>query len=313
MRQIIQIIGILMLMTSSNCSNKLDTPNYLLTYNELSDYAFETMTLDNGIHLNYRIQGNPNGRNIVLIHGGGDSQGVWDAWIDSLKTEFKIITFDLPGHGLSDPLPNNDYSISKFVEYTELFVHKLKLRDFVIGGHSFGGETALKYVLANPDKATKMILVSPGGFIQAYESAATEQIKNLTDEQVKQYYFPEFRGTKEEYKEGFKDYYFNLNSLTDESLTRLYKLSRYDKNQGAVTQFNINHLRNDMNLDHLATIDIPVLLLWGKDDKIVIVETAKKFQEGISNIELIEYENVGHMVQEENASLSVNDVLKFLD
>lgn len=285
---------------------------YYLSYNQLSKYAFETLELKNGLKINYRIQGNPNGKNLLLIHGGGDSQSVWDIWLDSLKSDYRIITFDLPGHGLSDPLPNADYSISKFVEYTKSVVDGLNLSNFILGGHSFGGETALYYVLANPGKVQKLLLVCPGGFIQDYEREAGRQITHLTDKQVEQYYFPEFRGSKEEYKKGFKDYYYNINRFSDESLTRMYMLSRYDKNRKAVTQFNINHLRNDKDIENLNTISIPTLLLWGKNDKILFVKTAEKFKAEIQHVDLILYDQVGHMLQEEHPQ-SINDVLHFLE
>jgi pimeloyl-ACP methyl ester carboxylesterase len=298
------------------CSKKSEETtkrSYYLSYSELSVYAFESLDICNGLKINYRVQGNLNGRDIIFIHGGGDSQGTWDSWVDSLKDKYRIITFDLPGHGLTDPLPGNDYSISKFVEYTEIVVDRLNISDFVIVGHSFGGETAVNYVLKNPGKAIKMVLLAPGGFIQENEREASKQMVGLTDEQVKQYFFPEFTGTKMEFKKGFKDYYFNMSNMTEETLTRLYNLGRYKKNRGAVAQFNINHLRNDKDFDNLHLINIPTQVLWGKEDKIVVVETAYKFKKGIKNTEVILYDNVGHMIHEEKPEKIISDAVSFIN
>ncbi len=302
---------------SYGCSKKNEKKStkssYYLSYSELSAYAFESLDIGNGLRINYRVQGNLKGKDILFIHGGGDSQGTWDRLANSLKDKYRIITFDLPGHGLTDPLPGNDYSISKFVEYTEIVVERLNVSDFVIVGHSFGGETAVNYVFKNPGKAKTMVLLAPGGFIQPYEREASGQIAGLTDEQVKQYYFPEFTGTKEEFKRGFKDYYFNMDDMTDETLTRLYNIGRYKKNRGAVAQFNVNHLRDDKDFENLHIIEIPTLILWGKRDKIVAVETANRFKREIKEAEVILYDNVGHMIHEEESEKVISDVESFIN
>lgn len=52
-----------------------------LSYQQLSLYSYDTLTLPDGKKINYLIEGAPNGLPIVLIHGGGDSI---DAWNDNL-------------------------------------------------------------------------------------------------------------------------------------------------------------------------------------------------------------------------------------
>ena len=135
-----------------------------LDRDELAQYAYSTLQLPDGMSVNYRIQGRADGVPLLLIHGGGDSLDTWQMWADRLKGDYKIITVDLPGHGLTDPDPERAYGRWLFARFTRDFADALGLDSFVIGGNSYGGETALRFVIDNPGRASAMILVSSGGY-----------------------------------------------------------------------------------------------------------------------------------------------------
>ena len=56
--------------------------------------------MPNGAHIHYRDQGDPNGEPIVLVHGFGASLFDWTPWVARLGPRYRIISLDLPGHGL---------------------------------------------------------------------------------------------------------------------------------------------------------------------------------------------------------------------
>ena len=67
---------------------------------------------DDGIHLNVRETGNPQGRPVLFIHGFAQSHGSWTRQMDSvaLQRDLRMIAFDLRGHGDSDkPLTKEAY------------------------------------------------------------------------------------------------------------------------------------------------------------------------------------------------------------
>lgn len=70
------------------------------------------------------------------------------------------------------------------------------------------------------------------------------------------------------------------------------------------------HLQERMK--HVMTIRCPTLILWGKQDKWIPIEYAHRLQPLIYNSQLIEYDNLGHIPQEENPSLTVADTIAFL-
>jgi hypothetical protein len=53
---------------------------------------------------------------IVLIHGTSASLHTWEGWVAALKDDRRVITFDLPGFGLTGPSPDGDYTIAAYVQ-----------------------------------------------------------------------------------------------------------------------------------------------------------------------------------------------------
>ncbi|HXQ21527.1 MAG TPA: alpha/beta fold hydrolase, partial [Candidatus Acidoferrales bacterium] len=57
--------------------------------------------LPGGVRIHYQETGNAAARPVVLLHGFGDSFTSWEGWVPVLSTEYRVITLDLPGHGLT--------------------------------------------------------------------------------------------------------------------------------------------------------------------------------------------------------------------
>src|SRR5580693_7155865 len=63
--------------------------------------ASHFVDLPGDIHLHYQDDGSPTAPVIVLVHGFGDSFTSWEGWVRDLKDQFRLISIDLPGHGLT--------------------------------------------------------------------------------------------------------------------------------------------------------------------------------------------------------------------
>src|SRR6185503_9403206 len=77
------------------------------------------LELPGGATAHYRDQGNASGPVLVLLHGSNASLHTWEPWVKILGDEFRIVTVDLPGHGLT--IAKNDESftaesMAKFVD-----------------------------------------------------------------------------------------------------------------------------------------------------------------------------------------------------
>ena len=64
-----------------------------------------------GVPLRYRVEGS--GPALLLIHSLYFDMGMWDGWAPKLADRFRVIRFDMTGHGLTGPEPNGDYSMAR--------------------------------------------------------------------------------------------------------------------------------------------------------------------------------------------------------
>jgi pimeloyl-ACP methyl ester carboxylesterase len=96
-----------------------------------------------GGRIHYSDSGN--GIVIVLLHGYLESSEVWNGFAEKLKSEFRIISVDLPGHGLSD-VYGELHSMEFMATAVKDLVENLELNKVFLVGHSLGGYVALAFL-----------------------------------------------------------------------------------------------------------------------------------------------------------------------
>ena len=99
-------------------------------------------------------QGSP----LVLIHGGGADHRMWREQVDYFKKEYKVVVYDIRGHGRSNFEENDRPDINDL----EILADELGLKKINLAGLSLGAILALDFALANPARVEKLILLSPG-------------------------------------------------------------------------------------------------------------------------------------------------------
>ena len=85
---------------------------------------------------------------IVLLHGTSSSLHTWDGWAQELKSNRRVIRFDLPGFGLTGPSPDGDYRIERYVRFVAAMLDELGISHCVLAGNSSapGGGASEKLV-----------------------------------------------------------------------------------------------------------------------------------------------------------------------
>lgn len=86
---------------------------------------------------------------IVLVHDGGRSAQDWEQVAQQLAAEYRVVTFDLRGHGLSAPM-GLFWSFDDAVEQVQIIVGSLDLRWPAVVGHGLGGLVATLYAARTP-------------------------------------------------------------------------------------------------------------------------------------------------------------------
>jgi 3-oxoadipate enol-lactonase len=115
----------------------------------------------NGTRLYYETAGS--GNPVVLIHGFGSDSRVWDAQFKAFSEQYLVLRYDIRGHGKSAVPSNEPYTHA--ADLNALLKH-LNLPQAHIIGQSLGGEIALDFALACPEKTASLILAdaSLGGY-----------------------------------------------------------------------------------------------------------------------------------------------------
>ena len=111
-----------------------------------------------GIEMNYYEQGS--GRPMILIHGLSGNTTRWDRTVPILAKSYRVVTYDLRGHGLSQKTPDLDCSFPSHVQDLAGLMDALGIDRAVIAGHSMGGMIAQHFALEYPQRVERMILVA---------------------------------------------------------------------------------------------------------------------------------------------------------
>lgn len=114
----------------------------------------------------YFADGPADARPVVLLHGDGmDSASVaWKEAFPALAAEYRVYAPDLPGHGGSDPVPEDETpDVTYYVDVVKAFLSALDVREATLVGISLGGGVALEYTLETPARVSGLVLVDSYG------------------------------------------------------------------------------------------------------------------------------------------------------
>jgi 3-oxoadipate enol-lactonase len=111
----------------------------------------------NDVLLHYRLHGRSDAPALVLVNSLGTDARIWDAVIERLAPQYRILSYDKRGHGLSDA-PPGDYSLDQHVGDLAGLVAHCGLDRFALMGVSVGGLIAQGYALAHPEQVTSLVL-----------------------------------------------------------------------------------------------------------------------------------------------------------
>ena len=264
--------------------------------------------LPNGTRAHVRDRGPRDALALVLIHGSNASLYTWEPWAKRLSDKFRVITVDLPGHGLTGAAPNRDYTQEGMVKFIDEVADILGLHRFAIGGNSMGGRASVLFTIKHPERVTHLVLVDSGGLPTkqveptplAYRlmglPVANRLLLHITPRSL--------------VINGLKSAIVHKDIITDEMIDRYWDFIRMDGTREAT--ITRGRIRDNRIRDDIPNIKTPTLILWGEDDRTIPVEAAYAFHAAIAGSKLVVYANTGHVPQEEVADESAADVRAFL-
>lgn len=265
--------------------------------------------LPSGAHVHYRDQGQKNALPLVLLHGSNASLHTWEPWVAELGDQFRLISVDLPAHGLTGAVPGDDYSQAGMTKFVDEFTRAIKVERFALAGNSMGGGVAARFAVDHPERVTHLILLDAGGLPSktprdpglAFRIAATPVLQNLIL----------FVTPRRLLEDGLKKAIVDDALVTPEMVDRYWELNRREGTRAAtLKRFQTP---NDGYLEQNVTkIAAPTLILWGDLDTLVPRDVGESYNAAIKGSRLIVYKNVGHLPMEEVPEQSARAVREFL-
>ena len=271
------------------------------TYPESEFLTFE------GMDVHYRVTGN--GPVLVLIHGVASSLQTWEGWHSELSDNFTVISFDVPGFGLTGPHPDDDYSVNMYMGLIDRLLDNLEVDSCYMAGNSFGGFLTWNYALHDSSRLKKIVLIDAAGYNanREIENSGFKLAMNPWTKSISHRITPYFL-----VKKSVEDVYGDKSLVTDKTVQRYYDLMLREGNREAFSEILNNLHSGKVNPDLIGNIRQPALIIWGSDDRIIDSEDAFRFRNAIKNSRIIVYPEVGHIPMEEMPGISAGDAKKFL-
>ena len=238
-------------------------------------------------------------KTIVLLHGLGASAERWsELW--PLLTKYNVVIPDLIGFGYSEK-PLIEYTVEFFIRSLEEFFKEMQIHKPIIIGSSFGGQLALEYSLTHKDFFEKIILVSPAGTLEKPTYV------------LSQYIFSGLYPTTENVHRAFEMMANNKEYVVDLATVKDYVNRMRLPNAKYSLISTLLAMRKDQSLrKRLAEIDIPTLVIWGRNDTTIPVENIEYFKQ-MPNGKTLIMEECGHTPYVEKPFEFYQIIEKFID
>ena len=261
-----------------------------------------------GVRVHYVVAGT--GSPVLLLHGLGASVATWRDNIGPLSERFQVVALDLPGHGDSAK-PDIDYEPEAMSRFVADFVEATGLGSPTVVGNSVGGALGLMMALQSPVIVSALVLVSSaslGREVSKYlRLASLPGIGGLMEGGG-------VRGTRFMMKKVFHDPKFVQEALLDE-LWRTRQLPGAKEAVGRVLRRTVG-LRGVRSryvlLDRLEMVQAPVMIVWGREDRVLPVDHAYCAAQALPGARLEVLEGCGHWPHMEKASTFNRLLVEFL-
>ena len=281
-----QIAALLLIVLSAVAAQAVQQPN--LAQKEVVVFGQKIRYLEAG-----------SGPTVILLHGLGGSGQNWMFTVNGLSPQFRVVVPDQIGFGNSDK-PMINYRVRTYVDFLNEFYKQLKIERATLVGNSMGGWIAAAFTIAFPEKVDRLVLADATGLAPP----ANFDFKSL---------YALNPSTREGMKQLVAKVFFNKSFSTDAVIDQ-FLAQRMSAGDG----YTINSLiesvarREDFLDGQLGNIKTPTLIIWGREDGLVLLSEGERLKKDIANSKLIVFDRCGHFPQVEKAGEFNAAVLEFL-
>ena len=248
---------------------------------------------------------------LLLIHGMAGSSATWRSVIPPLSEHYRVIAPDLLGHGESAK-PRGDYSLGAFAVWLRDLLDELGVMRATVVGQSLGGGVAMQFGYQHRDRCERLVLIGSGGL-----GPDLNWMLRLLSAPGAEFVLPavapppvlsvgnsirSFLSSAGIHSPRGSELWSAYSSLSDRQTRSAFLRtlrSVVDHRGQAVSALNRLHL----------TAQVPTLLIWGDDDRIIPVAHGRAAHEALPGSRLEVLPGVGHFPHVE-APWEVTQILR---
>jgi pimeloyl-ACP methyl ester carboxylesterase len=261
-----------------------------------------------GLSVHYIMEGRmDDSLPIVFIHGTSASLHTWDTLSSLLKSNKKIIRFDLPAFGLTGPNRLNQYNFNFYNQFIDQLLLKLNVTKCIVAGNSLGGSIAWNYAIASPDKVKQLILLDASGYPKKDEKGSlgfklagipvlNQALKHISPISL--------------IRKSLEDAFYNKAFVTEQMVRQYHDLLLREGNRSAILELFQHPMKPDAT--KIKTITQPTLIIWGKEDQLISYTNAALFKQDIQDSRVLVLDKVGHIPMEEAPNQVAKAILEFI-
>jgi pimeloyl-ACP methyl ester carboxylesterase len=257
-----------------------------------------------------REQGPPESEVLLLLHGSGSSLETWDSLSALFAGRYRLLAIDLPGHGLTGPDPQRDYSPARFAEVLDAVLDSVGVRSATIVGNSMGGWVAWNYARLRPTRVHRLVLIDAYG--------APNQARVRLPFAFRLARWPIARNAllvctpRSSVRSSLMQSVADPASIDDATVERTWLLLRRAGNRLAMLD-HFATLQPNATADEMLAIRAPTLIVWGRRDQLIPWQNGAWFPEHIPDAKLVVLEEVGHLAMEESPWLVFEALSSFIE
>ena len=251
-----------------------------------------------GKNIQYLKLGEGEGVPLVLLHGFGGDINIWvfnqEALAEGGRTVYAV---DLPGHGGSTK-DVGEGDLASLVRVVEGFMGEMGVEKAHLFGHSMGGAVAASLAIQHPEKVQSLSLIASAGL----------------GEEINGDYIEGFiaANRRKEMKNALGLLFATPDLVNRQLVNDVIRFKRLDGVDEALRKLADKLFPNGKQADvpDLSGVEVPMLVVWGREDKIVPVAHSENAP---TNARVEVLDDTGHMPQMEASGRTNRLIGEFLD